>query len=365
MEKPHPLTQWAINKIKAEYKDDIALLIAVTGHATDGDSHGEVFDYFIPETERGYQLSRTFLLDGIGHDLYPRSWERMEKSITLDEMTIVLANGNILYANHEESADRFLAMQKQLTENLNNPEFVVIMNGRQQYVVDDKHYMLYRGDIFMTYPYENHGNGNRPQEVCEFIWFQFDLSSAKDFLGLSPRYGQYLFQQLLNYRHRTKKACSKELSLLLQAFQCLSSSRIQEQIVGYSCFLQFVMNNICTDDIPMTRELYSPDIQEALTYIHAHLTEDLSIERISQFCGLSPSRFKAKFKEELGITPHADIISLKIDTSKVLLKNPDVSVTDIAFRLNFASSNYFASVFKKHTGYTPTDFRQQRFSHIY
>ncbi len=124
MEKPHPLTQWAINKIKAEYKDDIALLIAVTGHATDGDSHGEVFDYFIPETERGYQLSRTFLLDGIGHDLYPRSWERMEKSITLDEMTIVLANGNILYANHEESADRFLAMQKQLTENLNNPEFV-------------------------------------------------------------------------------------------------------------------------------------------------------------------------------------------------------------------------------------------------
>ncbi len=246
-----------------------------------------------------------------------------------------------------------------------NMEFVVIMNGRQQYVVDNKHYMLYRGDIFMTYPYENHGNGNRPQEVCEFIWFQFDLSSAKDFLGLSPRYGQYLFQQLLNYRHRTKKACPKELSLLLQAFQCLSSSRIQEQILGYSCFLQFVMNNICTDDIPMIRELYSPDIQEALTYIHAHLTEDLSIERISQFCGLSPSRFKAKFKEELGITPHAYIISLKIDTSKVLLKNPDASVTDIAFRLNFASSNYFASVFKKHTGYTPTDFRQQRFSHIY
>lgn len=246
-----------------------------------------------------------------------------------------------------------------------NMEFVVIIKGRQQYVVDNKRYMLYSGDIFMTYPYENHGNGNIPQEVCEFIWFQFDLSSPKNFLGLSPRYGQYLFQQLLNYRHRTKKVSQKEISLLKQAFQGLSSSQLREQILGYSCFLHFIMNNICANDIPMIRELYSPEIQEALTYIHAHLTEDLSIEQISQYCGLSPSRFKAKFKEELGITPHAYMISLKIDTSKILLKNPDMSVTDIAFRLNFASSNYFASVFKKHTGYTPTDFRRQRLSNIY
>lgn len=48
----------------------------------------------------------------------------MEKSITLDEMTIVLANGKILYANCEESADRFLAMQQRLADNLNDPEFV-------------------------------------------------------------------------------------------------------------------------------------------------------------------------------------------------------------------------------------------------
>ena len=78
------LTQWVIDKIRNEYRDDISLLLSVKGHCTDGDGHGEVFDYFIPETERGCSLARTFIIDGVGHDLYPRSWERMEtRSIML------------------------------------------------------------------------------------------------------------------------------------------------------------------------------------------------------------------------------------------------------------------------------------------
>lgn len=246
-----------------------------------------------------------------------------------------------------------------------NMEFVVIIKGKQQYVVDEKHYMLYGGDIFMTYPYENHGNGNLPQDVCEFIWFQLDLSSSRDFLGLTPPHSSYLFHQLLNYRHRTKKANVKQLAVLQRAFRLLSSTQLSKQILGYSCFLQFVMDNLCSEDIELTKDIYSSDIQDSMSYIHSHLLDDLSIENIAGNCGLSPSRFKAKFKEQLGITPHAYITSLKIDTAKVLLKDPLNTITDVAFQLNFSSSNHFASVFKKYTGQTPTYFRHHRFSNIY
>ncbi len=124
MEKRNLLTNWVINKIETEYKDDIALLIAVKGHCIDNDGHGEVFDYFIPETERGNELAQTFIIDGIGHDLYPRSWERMEKSAELEEMVIILANAEILYARSEKDADRFRALQQKLEANLHNPIFV-------------------------------------------------------------------------------------------------------------------------------------------------------------------------------------------------------------------------------------------------
>ncbi|MBS6196197.1 MAG: helix-turn-helix transcriptional regulator [Clostridiales bacterium] len=246
-----------------------------------------------------------------------------------------------------------------------NMEFVVVLNGKQQYVVNDKHYMLYGGDIFMTYPYEHHGNGNLPQDICEFIWFQFDLSSSKNFLGLSSPHSEYLFRQLLNYQQRIKKADSQDLAILHKAFHHLSSENPQKQILGYSYFLQFVMKNLCSKDTILTKDIYSSDIQEAMSYVHSHLLDDLNIDAIAEHCGLSPSRFKAKFRKELGITPHAYIVSLKIDTAKILLKDPQNSVTDVAFQLNFSSSNHFASVFKKHTGYTPTDFRQQRLANIY
>lgn len=124
MKDRHQLTKWAIDKIETEYKDDVALLIGVKGHATDGDGHGEVFDYYIPETEKGYELAQTFIIDGIGYDLYPRSWERVEKSVTLDEMILILDHAEILYARSKEDADRFLALQQRLKDNLADPVFV-------------------------------------------------------------------------------------------------------------------------------------------------------------------------------------------------------------------------------------------------
>ena len=45
------LTEWVIQKIKTEYPDDIALLVAVEGSSINGDGHGEPFDYFIPATD--------------------------------------------------------------------------------------------------------------------------------------------------------------------------------------------------------------------------------------------------------------------------------------------------------------------------
>ena len=100
-------------------------------------------------------------------------------------------------------------------------------------------------------PSENNGSGENSQDVCEFIWFQFDMSASQNFLGLTAPYSEYLFRRLLNYKHRTKKANTKDLQVLNRAFHLLGSKEISQQILGYSFFLQFVANNICTADIEL------------------------------------------------------------------------------------------------------------------
>jgi len=79
------LTEWAIGQIRNKCKDDVALLIAISGHSLDDDCHGECFDYFVPANERGNRLAQTFIIDGVGHDLYPRSWKRIEDMAQFDD----------------------------------------------------------------------------------------------------------------------------------------------------------------------------------------------------------------------------------------------------------------------------------------
>lgn len=285
-------------------------------------------------------------------------WNEEYKVLTRQQLNIP--------ALHMMGHANFHSTSKKLDNHFHcNMEFVVVINGRQQYQIDRHLYMLHGGDIFVSYPYEHHGNGNIHQEVCEFIWFQFDFSSSENFLGLTPPYSEYIYQQLLNYRQRTKKTGKKELNILTNSFQLLSSDAFYDKVLGYSYFLNFVIHNLCDKEKLPKDDIYSPDIQESMTYIHSHLTEPLSLDDIAGHCGLSPSRFKAKFREQLGITPHAYITSLKIDTAKILLKNPTYTITDVAFQLNYSSSNHFSSVFKKHTGYTPAEFRQQHVHTVY
>lgn len=124
MNETKKLTDWVIQRIEKEYKNDVALLIGIHGHNINGDGHGVCFDYFVPATERGNGLAETFIIDGVGHDLYPRSWERLENSVLLKDMAIAIDTAEILYARSKEDEERFMDLKKRLYENLNNPEFI-------------------------------------------------------------------------------------------------------------------------------------------------------------------------------------------------------------------------------------------------
>lgn len=241
-------------------------------------------------------------------------------------------------------------------------EFVVIMKGRQQYIVEGKHFMLYGNEMFVTYPFEQHGNGEDAQDRCDFIWFQIDLSSPHNFLGLTSPRSEYVYHQISNYQSRTKKINSRDLPMLQQAFTLLGTNALSQQTLGYSYFIQFVLNNISASGYEEKEETYDSDMEIAVSYIHRNLLKDIDIECIAKQCGLSSSRFKAKFKEQIGITPHSYINALKIDTAKVLLKDPKNTITEIAYTLNFSSSNHFASIFKKYTGVAPSEYRNQQYN---
>ena len=73
--------------------------------------------------------------------------------------------------------------------------------------------------------------------------------------------------------------------------------------------------------------------------------------------GISYSNFRKLFKEFTGIAPAMYQQELRLQRAKELLSATNLSIKEIAYRLNFESPDYFSSKFKSKTGRKPTDFR--------
>jgi hypothetical protein len=102
-----------IDKIRSEYVEDVAVVVMMGSHLY-GETHrlSDLDMYFVVNTPRGYELGRTFIIDGIGFDFWPISWERMERIANHDErITAIITEGQVLYYGSEADLERFDALK--------------------------------------------------------------------------------------------------------------------------------------------------------------------------------------------------------------------------------------------------------------
>ena len=94
----------------------------------------------------------------------------------------------------------------------------------------------------------------------------------------------------------------------------------------------------------------------AINYISTHLEQKLSLKDVAQACHVSSRYLSQVFKENVNITVNTYISIAKVDKAFSYISSKEMHINDIAELLGFSSSQYFASTFKKYTGFTPTEF---------
>jgi len=116
-----------IEKISKDYKDDIALVV-IMGSYIYGETHSrsDLDMFFVPNTERGYNLGFTFIIDGIGFDYWPISWERLERIANFDErITSIITEGNVLYYSSAADMERYNQIKKKALDTRERKKFIV------------------------------------------------------------------------------------------------------------------------------------------------------------------------------------------------------------------------------------------------
>lgn len=104
---------------------------------------------------------------------------------------------------------------------------------------------------------------------------------------------------------------------------------------------------------------YTATVQKVISRIDYDLTADLSLGAIAQILDINPSYLSTLFKKETGQTLTDFVAKKRIDHAIFLLKSTELTISDVCRLCGIADNNYFAKLFKKHTGKTPIQYRKE------
>lgn len=252
-------------------------------------------------------------------------------------------------------------------------ELVFVFGGRATHVTEIENYKLEAGDVFVISGNRRHGFRNAQNlDLCNIMFDPFQFLTGK--AELEEMMG---FHALFDLQPRTKSRDGFQERLHLNPEQMAEASDILSRIrmehaqqnegrhlviaSSFNLLVTFICRLYCSEK----KNTQSPLTQMAkvVSHIQKHFRETIRMEELSSIANLSISQLHRKFKKTYDTSPVQYINKLRIHEACELLKNKDLSITDIAYHCGFASSSFFSTQFRNHLGENPTSYRS-RFSSV-
>ena len=100
-------------------------------------------------------------------------------------------------------------------------------------------------------------------------------------------------------------------------------------------------------------------IEEIIYYTKNHIYEDLTVNKLAQIAGYDRTYFSVIFKKHFKQSPKQYVLNEKIKMAQLLFTDETLTISEIAEKLSFLSGMYFSRIFKKKTGFTPSDYKKK------
>ena len=240
-------------------------------------------------------------------------------------------------------------------------EVIICMQSNYIVIVNSVHYTLHPGDILIIPPHAIH------KLICPTPGIRFvflmnldPYTSFQDYKAMQP---MFLNAQLIS------PETTRHYESLYNNFAKMIEIYFKNDIFWETdVFALFFKNmSICAKDYfgsqnasipPAVQKEHYDKFSNLLIYIDEHYADDLNLEDTAAIVGFSKFHFSILFKQYTNTTFYDYLCKKRITRAQEMLAE-NFSITTIAYQTGFNTPSAFCRCFKKHTGYTPSEFRNK------
>ena len=257
---------------------------------------------------------------------------------------------------------------------------IFIKNGNCRIEINNNIYDLTAGDLFFIPANTVYTRRPVNNEFCEIFYIHFSLSGvireydnsasiARDFMwkNIKGTFTESSFSFFLPHKFRFKEEANqvyKRISVIKKYYNGNNSFDYQATSFSLCAFLSDISNEyisrVLIKENEKEVESYPDALKKALLYIKNHYTEPITLNDLCKVSFVSKQMIIRHFNKYLQKSPSVYIIEYKINRIKpLLIRYPTMSIKEICNEFGFEDQCYFSRIFKKHTGESPTEYRNR------
>ncbi len=232
-------------------------------------------------------------------------------------------------------------------------EIMLVLEGRSKLYVDTKAFEIEKGDIVLIPPYTPHRYT---------IFAEFDFSHYCLCFDLELLNDQALKEKLENGMLgittviKNNEICA---GFIKNAFEANANKpKAWALRVMGNLSLLFAMlaeeGHLFSTSASKEKSIY----YQIVDYIAHHFAADITSKHIANALHMSNSYFCRLFRKNFGHCFQNYLCMYRIEKSKPLLRNTDLSISEIALQVGFNSFSYYSKKFKEYTTLTPKEYRR-------
>jgi len=203
------------------------------------------------------------------------------------------------------------------------------------------------------------GGWDDDSEVIVVLIPPLVFERAADELLVRPKF------VILNHKCDAEPFISQIMSSLRSQFHSpFGVSKLYVESAGY-LLAEHILRNYA-ETAPVTRitdRFGASDLRRITAFVDEHLESGVTVAETSRVSKMGIHRFARLLRLATGCTPYEFVQARRVELAKTLLRQSNVSLAEIAYRLGFASQSHFTSVFHRATRISPHVYRMNVRSH--